>query len=168
MAWRQVVPLTVALATAACVSPPPLVVVGQVPAGVSRYALIAENMIDADARDALAKALTARGLRPAGEARPDVVIGVELSDRPLASGTVAGTDVPLRRDDPAWTDRPQRSGMFSRGRRAVRLTVRFLQPDGRPLAIMVASETLGRQAPTPSMALLIDRAFAITRAQTRP
>ena len=93
----------------------PLSVSGQVPSGVTRYALIAEETIDPQARAALDKGLALRGLRAAGTLRADVVVGVELSDRPLASGTVAGTDVPVRRDDAAWNDRPQRSGrVFAR------------------------------------------------------
>ena len=167
MTWRQVVPLSAAIAVAGCVPPAPLAIAGQIPTGVSRYTLIAEETIDSDARSALAKALASRGFRAAGTSRPDVVIGVELSDRPLASGTVAGTDVPLRRDDPAWTDRPQRSGMLSRGRRAVRLAVRFLKPDGRPLGMLVASETVTRNAAPASMAALIERALTERPAADR-
>ena len=148
-------------ALTACVPPAPLVVAGALPPPETTYTIIGEDELSIAARAALARGLMARSMMPPSKGlAPGRLISLTLADRPRASGSVAGNDLPVTADAPGWTDKPVKAGLFTKGRREVRLTIHFFSPDGRVLEERVAHEIVTRKAPVPDMARLIAAAFA--------
>jgi hypothetical protein len=147
------------LGLVACVPPAPLSVSGTLPpSAITKYAFIGDDSVSQLARQPIADSLTARGMRWTVD-NPDRLISVTLSDRPRTSGTVAGTALPTSQTAPGWVDRPVKDGWFSKGRREVRLTIRFLSPDGQLREECVAQEIVTRNAPAADMARLIEAAL---------
>ena len=111
---------------------------------------------------ALATQLELRGLRQvADEARPDWLVSVAIADRPLSSGGFVGADKPS--DGPVWTDRPRKGGLLSQGRREIRLSIRFLDREGKAHEMLTAVRVVGLRAPPPDGGALVDAAFAQAR-----
>jgi hypothetical protein len=152
--------LTLAAAVAGCVPPAPLTVAGTFPPQATRYAIVGEDNLSVSARAVLARGLSAHNLVPAApDTPPERLISLTLADRPRASGTVAGTTLPASPNAAGWVDQPVRDGWFSKGRREVRLTIRFLSPDGQLREERVAQEIVTRKAPAADMARLIEAAL---------
>jgi hypothetical protein len=152
--------LTLAAALAGCVPPAPLTVAGTFPPRATRYAIVGEDNLSVSARAALARGLEAHNfVRAAPEEPPERLISLTLADRPRTSGTVAGAALPASQKAPGWVDRPVKDGWFSKGRREVRLTIRFMTPDGDLREERVAQEIVTRKAPAADMARLIETAL---------
>jgi hypothetical protein len=153
----------------ACVVPPRLTTTGIPLAGPATYRIIGDDQVSPAAQAALAGALAKRGLTPASSSAPDLFVALTLADRPLATGSFDGSDPPIGRNDRRWTDRPRKAGLFGKGRREVRLTIRFLTPAGVPRDTLVATAVVPRTAPPADMAAMIDTAFRLpvaNRAET--
>jgi hypothetical protein len=146
-------------ALAACVPPAPMAVAGDLPPPATTYSILGDDGVAQAARQPLIDALSARGLRYAA-VRPDRFVQITLADRPRVNGTAVGDVVPPTSDAPGWVDRPIKGGWFGKGRREVRLTVRFLSPDGTMLEQRSAYEVVGRKAPAPDVARLVEAALA--------
>ena len=150
--------LTLAGAVTGCVPPAPLSVSGMLPPPTSTFSIVGEEDVAPPVRTSLIDALAGHGLRYTSE-RPDRLVVLTLADRPRTSGTVAGTVVPTPRSTSGWIDRPVKDGWFSKGRREVRLTIRFLSPDGRLREERVAHEIVTHKAPPADMLRLIAAAL---------
>ncbi|UVO54606.1 hypothetical protein [Sphingomonas sp. SUN039] len=145
---------------AACVPPAPLKIAGALPPPATSYSIVGEDDLSIPARTALARGLAIHSMMPAASGKtPERLISVTLADRPRASGTAVGTTLPASQAAPGWVDRPVRDGWFSKGRREVRLTIRFLSPDGQLREERVAQEIVTRKAPAADMARLIEAAL---------
>jgi hypothetical protein len=143
---------------AACVPPAPLAVAGTLPPPSTTYAIVGEDGVAKAARQPLIDALATHGLRLVTD-RPDRFVEVTLADRPRASGTVAGNALPPSHNAPGWVDRPVKGGLFAKGRREVRLTIRFLSADGKVREERAAYEVVTRTAPDPDIARLVGAAL---------
>ncbi len=153
-------PLAVTLA--ACVPPAPLSVSGTLPPPATTYAIVGEEDLSLPARAALARGLVVHSMIPAAAGQTaGRLISITLADRPRVSGTVAGAERLPTPDAPGWVDKPVKDGPFSKGRREVRLTIRFRAPDGQVLEERVAREIVTRKAPTPDMPRLIGAALRL-------
>ena len=149
-----------AVGLVACVPPAPLSVSGALPPPATIYAIVGEDDLSITARAALARGLVVRSMMPAASGKlPERLISLTLADRPRSSGTVAGTALPASQNASGWVDRPVKDGWFSKGRREVRLTIRFLAPDGQLREERVAQEIVTRKAPAADMARLIEAAL---------
>ncbi len=147
-------------ALAACVAPAPLKVAGILPPPATTYAVVGDDMLSTPARTALVRGLDAHSMMPAASGKaPERLISLTLADRPRASGTAVGTTLPTSKAAPGWIDRPVKDGWFSKGRREVRLTIRFLSPDGQLREERVAQEIVTRTAPAADMVRLIEAAL---------
>jgi hypothetical protein len=148
-----------ALFLAACV-PPSLGITGALPPAATSYAIIGEDDLSAPVRVALARGLAAHNLSPAASGKPpERLVALTFADRPRTSGTVTGTELPASPKAAGWVDRPVKGGWFSKGRREVRLTIRFLSPDGQLREERVAQEVIPHKAPAADMARLIEAAL---------
>ncbi len=159
-AARLLASLSLAGGLAACVPPAPLTVAGALPPPSTSYTIVGEDDLPMPARAALARGLVVHSMMPAASGKsPERLISLTLADRPRSSGTVAGAALPASQRASGWVDRPVKDGWFSKGRREVRLTIRFLSPDGRLREERVAQEIVTRNAPTADMARLIEAAL---------
>jgi hypothetical protein len=159
-AARLLASLTLAGGLAACVPPAPLSVSGTLPPPATSYAVIGEDDLSTPARAALARGLLGHSMMPAASGKvPERLISLTLADRPRTSGTATGTALPASQKASGWADRPVKDGWFSKGRREVRLTIRFLSPDGQLREERVAQEIVTRNAPAADMARLIEAAL---------
>ena len=148
------------VALAACVPPEPLSLSGVPPPPATTYALVGEDELPIAARAALARGLVVHGMMPATQDQaPGRLISVTLADRPRTSGTMAGAAPVAAGGSPGWVDRPVKEGLFSKGRREVRLTIRFRAIDGKVLEERTAQEIVTRKAPAADMARLIGAAL---------
>ena len=164
VALRLALPALLLCGTAACVPPPALSISGGAARGPGSYAIVDGDAYGPAVQGALAKALAERGLRPAdGGGRPDWLVSLSFADRPVASGAFTGTDVPATADAPGWIDRPHKTGPLSRGRREVRLAIRFLDAHGKQHEALEAAQVVTRNAPAADAAALIAAAFASAR-----
>jgi hypothetical protein len=146
-------------ALAACVPPTRMAVAGNLPPPSTTYSIFGDDGVAQAARQPLIDALASRGLRYSA-VRPDRFVEVTLADRPRITGTAVGDTAPPRPDASGWVDRPVKGGWFGRGRREVRLTVRFLSPDGKMLEQRSAYVVVGRRSPVPEIPRLIAAALA--------
>ena len=145
----------------ACVPPAPLVVAGALPPPETSYTIVGEDELSIAARTALARGLMAHSMMPPSKGQtPGRLISLTLADRPRASGTVAGNDLPATPNAPGWIDKPVKGGLFAKGRREIRLTIHFFSPEGTVMEERVAHEIVTRKAPAPDMARLIGAALA--------
>ena len=156
---RLVPAILLALLPAACVPPAPLTVTGSLPHQTAHYALVSEDLVSPSARAALAGHLGQLGLTPVEGGSPDLFVSIALADRPLSSGTFTSDAAPPSRTADGWVDRPVKGGLFSRGRREVRLTIRFLSPSGDVRDQFVATEVVARKAAPADLTRMIDAAF---------
>lgn len=136
-----------------------MAVAGSLPPPSTTYSILGDDGVAQSARQPLIDALAARGLRYTA-VLPDRFVEITLADRPRISGTVVGTSMPKTPDSSGWVDRPAKGGWFATGRREVRLTIRFLSPDGKVLEQRSAYETVRRNDPAPEVSRLIGAALA--------
>ena len=160
--WRRAAKLLASAvfsgALTACVPPAPLSVSGTLPPPATTYTIIGDDGVAQQARQPLIDALSVHGLRFVTD-RPDRFVEITLADRPRASGTVAGDTLPESRNAPNWVDPPVKGGLFAKGRREVRLTIRFVAPDGKVRETRTASEIVTRKAPAANIARLVEAAL---------
>ena len=155
----RLAPLFLCGALAACATTEPRSISGALPSSGS-YSIVAGETVSPVAQAALARALGAHGLKPAEEGqRPDRLVLLTLADRPLASGSFAGDKPPADRKAPGWTDRPLKP-IFGKNRREIRLTIRFLSPDGQVRDQRIATEIVTRKAPAADLPQLIAAALS--------
>ena len=145
-------------ALTACVPPAPLSVSGTLPPPATTYPIIGDDGVVQQARQPLIDALAVHGLRLVTD-RPDRFVEITLADRPRASGTVAGDTLPVSRNAPNWVDPPVKGGLFAKGRREVRLTIRFTGADGKVRETRTAVEIVTRKAPAANVARLVEAAL---------
>ena len=145
-------------ALTACVPPAPLSVSGTLPPPATTYTIIGDDSVAQQARQPLIDALAVHGLRYVTD-RPDRFVEITLADRPRSSGTSIGDTLPASRDASSWIDQPVKGGLFAKGRREVRLTIRFVSPDGAVRETRVAYEIVTRKAPAANVARLVGAAL---------
>jgi hypothetical protein len=150
--------LVVSGALAACVPPAPMAVAGNVPPPSTTYSILGDDGVAQAVRQPLIDALAARGLRYTA-VRPDRFVQITLADRPRTTGTAVGSAAPPKPDVSGWVDRPVKGGWFGKGRREVRLTIRFLSADGKEMEQRSAYEVVGPKAPAPEISRLIAAAL---------
>ncbi len=146
-------------ALAACVPPAPIAAAGDLPPPSTSYSLFGDDGVAQVAREPLIDALAMRGLRYTA-VNPDRFVAMTLADRPRMNGTVVGESLPPTPDSAGWVDRPVKGGWFGKGSREVRLSIRFLSPDGRVMEERSAFQIVSRKAPTPDLRRLIAAALA--------
>jgi hypothetical protein len=148
------------LLLAGCVPSAPVSVSGVLPTAKTSYTVLGDEDWPGATRMALGHGLSALGMVPVGaDQKPDRLIVLTLADRPRTVGATTATVLPTSRTAPGWIDRPVREGWLCKGRRDVRLTIRFISPDGALREERVVRQELSRRAPAADMARLIEAAM---------
>ena len=157
----RLAPLLLAGALTACIPPRPLSITGALPPPQTTYAMVEGSLLAPAVQEILERGLMARGLSPATTAYPpERLISISFADRPHISGTFVSDTRPASRAAPEWLDRPRKGGWFAKGRREVRLSIRFLGSDGRVREQRTAVEVITRNAPDADIVRLLQRALA--------
>ncbi len=143
----------------ACAVPAPLSVSGTLPPPATSFAILGDDAVTEAARPVLVEALGKRGNRLQA-VNPDRFVTVTFADRPLASGSFAGTTAPASREAPGWTDAPRKSRPFGTRRREARLVLRFSENDGKYAEERVATETRIHGASPADVSRLVEAAVS--------